>query len=221
MALTGTGAICIWNDITPEGWAEFYDWHLNEHMPERAAIPGFQRSRRFIATSPATQPEFFTLYETETPAVLTSEAYLARLNAPTEWTRRATQAFRNTSRALTTVFAKAGPGLGGVLATLRFSVRIGHEDAAMAALHSGIATAAALPRIATAQACRTLEAASASRTAESRDRTDILAAPGWVLLVEACDQAAAEAGLAAAIAPASACLEGERATGLYRFEYAC
>lgn len=221
MALMGTGAICIWNDITPEGRAEFYDWHLNEHMPERAAIPGFLRSRRFIATAPDTTPEFFTLYETADTAVLTGEAYLARLNAPTDWTKRATQAFRNTSRALTQVFASAGPGSGGVLATLRLAVREGEEEAAMMHLKAGITTACALPRVAAAHACRTNDTASAARTTESKDRADILTAPPWVVMVEACDEAAARVGLSAAIEPAAALLAGEGVIGVYSFEYAC
>ena len=221
MALLGTGAICIWNGITPEGRAEFYDWHLNEHMPERAAVSGFVRSRRFIATTSETHPEFFTFYETADPGVMTGEAYLARLNAPTDWTRRATQAFRDTSRALTTVLATAGPGAGGFMATLRFSVRQGEDIAAIAALTTGVAAAAAAPRVAGAHLCRTNEDASASRTTESRNRTDILAAPSWVLIVEACDEQAARAGMEAALKPASQHLGEATALGLYRFEYSC
>lgn len=221
MIRTGAGAICIWNDIAAEGRAEFYDWHLNEHMPERAAIQGFTRSRRFIATSDGTQPEFFTLYETRNSAVLTSDDYLARLNAPTEWTKRATQAFRNTSRALTTVLASAGPGGGGIIATLRFAVREAIEAQAVTALSQGCARAARLARVAAVRLCRTNETASASRTAESRDRADILAAPAWVLLVEACDEAAARAAMAAAIETAQAVFDGAPALGVYRTEYEC
>lgn len=221
MAKRGAGAICIWNDIAAEGRDEFYDWHLNEHMPERAAIAGFTRSRRFIATDARTRPEFFTLYETRDGAVLTGSDYLARLNAPTIWTKRATQAFRNTSRALTTVLVEAGPGVGGVVATLRFAVPEGKEAAAAAALAEGVRRAARLPRVGRARLCRTDESASASRTAESRDRADILAAPSWVLLVEACDEAAARAAMAAAVEAAPDAFEGAPALGVYRFEYAC
>lgn len=221
MTLKGTGAVCIWNDITAEGRGEFYDWHLNEHMPERAAIPGFVRSRRFIAASPDTQPEFFTLYETADPAVLTGAAYLARLNAPTEWTRRATQAFRNTSRALVTVLASAGPGAGGALATLRFGVRTGGEDAAVSALARAVESAVRLPRVAGAHFCRTNTSASAERSAESRERTDILAAPDWVLMTEACDPEAALAALMQMNRAAEPFLDGPVAAGVYRAEYQC
>lgn len=221
MARQGAGAICIWNDIASEGRQEFYDWHLAEHMPERAAIAGFTRSRRFIAIDTSTRPEFFTLYETTDPAVLTGAAYLARLNAPTIWTRRATQAFRNTSRALTTVLASAGPGAGGVVATLRFAVSEGREGEAIDALSQGVTRAARTPRAAGAFLCRTNESASAARTAESRERADILTAPAWALIAEACDEAAARAAMAAATSEAQALFDGAPALGVYRFEFQC
>jgi len=41
MALIGQGVVAIWNDVAPEGLAEFYEWHHREHMPERVGIPGF------------------------------------------------------------------------------------------------------------------------------------------------------------------------------------
>ena len=46
-----------------------------------------------------TKPEFVTLYEIADASVATSAPYLARLNAPTDWTKRATSHFRNTARA--------------------------------------------------------------------------------------------------------------------------
>ena len=72
MALAGGGAILIWNDIAPEGRDEFYAWHVREHIPERVAIPGFLRGSRYIAATPDSRPEFFTLYETRDVAVAAS-----------------------------------------------------------------------------------------------------------------------------------------------------
>lgn len=220
MALAGTGAICIWNGITPEGRADFYEWHIREHMPERAAIPGFLRGRRYIATTPDTHPEFFTLYETREIAVTTSDAYLARLNAPTPWTRRATAQFRDTSRALTRVVRSEGPGPGGLLATLRFlDVPRGH--AAFRSVLSGadsLGPLAAMAQVTGVHLCTTDSGASAARTAESKDRADIQAAPIGAVLIEACTPQAlrdATDRLAAlfALAPDAAVL------GFYRHEY--
>jgi hypothetical protein len=222
MALAGSGAVCIWNDITPEGRDEFYAWHLHEHMPERAAIPGFRRGRRYVALDAATGPEFFTLYETVNTAVLTGPNYLARLNAPTPWTKTATQAFRNTSRALTSVAASLGPGLGGILATLRFAVAAGREVEAVSFITTdALAAAAARPRIAGAHLCVTDADASASKTAESRDRTDIQTAPGWIMLIEGCDEEAVRGATAALEARIAFLLDGTALAGFYRFEFQC
>ncbi len=185
--LAGEGAITIWNGITPEGRAEFYAWHLHEHMAERVGIPGFRRGRRYIAATPETFPEFFTLYETETPQVLLGQDYANRLNAPTPWTKTATQGFRDTARALTTVAYSAGPGAGGMLATWRFDAAEGREAELRRALTTDV-----LPKLdgqgtlVGLHLCVTDGAASAVKTAESRDRTDIGAAPNWVLMAEAC-----------------------------------
>ncbi len=81
--LAGEGAVAIWNGITDAGRAEFYAWHLHEHMPERVGIPGFLRGRRYRAADTDTHPEFFTLYETQTFEVTQGSDYLNRLNAPT------------------------------------------------------------------------------------------------------------------------------------------
>jgi hypothetical protein len=222
MALAGGGAICIWNDITGDGRAEFYAWHLTEHMPERVAVPGFRRGRRYLALDAATRPEFFTLYETENAGVMTSAPYLERLNAPTPWTKKATQGFRNTSRALTTVLASFGPGSGGILATLRFAVAAGRDAEAIAKISKeALPEAAARAQISGAHLCATDRAASAEKTAESRGRPDILAAPEWVALVEGCNEApvrAAADALAAAIAPLC---DGPPVTGFYRLEHQC
>lgn len=195
MTLSGGGAIIIWNDIAPEGRADFYAWHIREHMPERLGVPGFLRGSRYAALAAGTRPEFLTLYETADPAVAASAAYLARLDAPTEWTRRATAHFRNTSRALTEVVCSEGPGQGGVMGT----IRIDGTDEGMAALRSieppSLSAIASMPRITGAHLCATNIAASAGRTAESRGRADILAAPIGAVLIEGCDPAAVEAAV--------------------------
>ncbi len=214
MPLLGGGAVLIWNDITSEGRNEFYAWHNREHMPERAAIPGFLRGRRYIADDGGTAPEFFTLYEVATPALLTGADYLARLNAPTEWTRRATRAFRNTARALAQVVHSESIGAGGVVATLRFPAPLALDGA-------NIASAIEDPQITGFHLCATNETASAARTNESRGRTDIGAAPAFTILVEGCGTdavAAAMARLQSAV-PASGD-DGVRA-GIYRLEYEC
>jgi hypothetical protein len=221
MALAGRGAIIIWNDIAPEGRAEFYDWHLNEHIPERLGVPGFLRGARYIALTGETKPEFLTLYETAGPSVATSAAYLARLNAPTEWTKRATAHFRKTSRALTEVVQSDGAGSGGVMATWRFDETVAGA-AAVTRVRSAwgeIAKLARQPRISGVHLCLTNTAASAAKTAESRDRKDILTAPIGAVLIEGCDEAAVRAA-ATELTVCAALNRSDATMGLYRLEHA-
>lgn len=198
MALAGKGAIIIWNDITPEGRDQFYDWHIHEHIPERVGVPGFLRGGRYIAITPETRPEFLTLYEIADASVAISAPYLERLNNPTDWTKRATAHFRSTARALTDVVLSEGEGPGGVAGTIRFD----GTAAAQAALERmrvaapTLSEIARMPRISGAHLCLTDNAASAKKTVESENRPDILTAPVGVVLIEGCDRAAVQAAAA-------------------------
>ncbi len=212
--LSGEAVVAIWNDVAPEGRAEFYAWHLREHMPERAGIPGFLKGRRYIATGPSTQPEFFTLYETATMGVLQGSDYLNRLNAPTTWTRTATAAFRNTFRSMAPVLHTSGPGQGGVMLTIRFDAAPGSAKS----LEALVRSAAEAPRVTGAHLCAADSAASGSRTAESSGRTDIQAPPAWFTLIEATDEAALSPLLPEAALHAAGA-EGPAIRGYYRLEY--
>jgi hypothetical protein len=182
MALAGTGAVAIWHDIAPEGRAEFYAWHGSEHMPERAAIPGFRRGRRYVAVEG--RPEYFNLYETASPAVLTSPEYFARLNAPTPWTRATVRHFRDVARGVCEVAASVGAGQGGLIATYRYDM----PDAAAAAhrvrMGERLAVLAGEPGIAGAHLLVANADASAVETAERRARGTPTAVPRWIVLVE-------------------------------------
>ena len=184
--LCGQGVIAIWNGIAEEARAEFYAWHVSEHMPERVGIPGFLRGRRYRAIDQTTHPEFFTLYELQSFEVATSQDYLNRLNAPTPWTRKVTAAFRDTSRGLARVLVTVGPGPGGVLATLRFTVPGAGAPTLSTALRDVIYEIVQLPMITGAHLVASNVQASNLRTAESERRTDIQAPPDWFVLIEAC-----------------------------------
>lgn len=194
--LAGEGAVAIWNDIAEAGRAQFYAWHLHEHMPERVGIPGFLRGRRYRAADKATQPEFFTLYETLTFQVIQGTDYLARLNEPTEWTRAATSHFQATTRSLTRVVASHGVGSGGALLTVRFDIPEDAQQVAVPSLTSALEAAARLPRISGAHLLCSDAGTSGQSTAESKGRKDLLAPARWVLLMEACDIAAFDEAMA-------------------------
>src|SRR5947207_870295 len=181
MSLAGQGVVAIWNDILPEGRAEFFEWHNREHMPERVGIPGFRRGRRYIALSGA--PEFFTLYETDSPEVLAGTDYPARLNNPTPWTQRAIKPFRNVVRSLCRVALSLGTGQGGTLVTLRYDVVAGRaEEQRRLLAHRILPELADRPGICGVHLCLADRGASLIETAEKKDQAKALV-PDWVVLV--------------------------------------
>ena len=118
MPLRGTAFLAIWHDIETHGELEFNAWHTREHMPERLGVPGFAAGRRFVDWS-LERHRYFTLYEARTIDVLGSDAYRARLDAPSEWTRRVQPTFTNFVRGACRTVASSGKGVGGALATIR------------------------------------------------------------------------------------------------------
>lgn len=214
--LAGEGAVAIWNDIAEAGRAEFYAWHLQEHMPERVGIPGFLRGRRYRAADATMQPEFFTLYETLSFQVIQGSDYLSRLNEPTPWTRATTAHFQATTRSLTRVVASHGVGSGGALLTLRFDFEDEAAPDAIARLTSALEAVARLPRITGAHLLGSDAAISGQSTAESKGRTDLLAPARRVVLLEGCDVEAF--GAALALVQASTPLR-DLSVGRYLHEY--
>jgi hypothetical protein len=116
VTLLGRGVLAIWNGIAPEVEDDFAAWHVREHIPERVSLPGFLRGRRFVAVDAA--PKYFNFYETSSVADLKSPAYLTRLNAPTDWTRKVVAHFTDTSRTLCQIAWSLGQGEGGFVEAL-------------------------------------------------------------------------------------------------------
>lgn len=126
MPLLGQAAMLLNFDIVPEAVAEHDDWHTHEHLPERLSIPGFLRGTRWSATSSG--PAYCVLYEVEQLATLASEAYLARLNAPSPWTQRMMPHYRGMSRGLCRVVRSCGYGMGHYALQLRFKLAPDAEE---------------------------------------------------------------------------------------------
>lgn len=185
MTILGKGAVAIWHDIVPEGLADFYAWHDGEHMPERVAIPGFVRGRRYVALD--SDLGFFNLYETVDASVVVGPDYRARLNAPTPWTVAAVKSFRNVARALCRVAYSKGHADGGLVATLHYDVAPGSEDSHVAALVPLFEKLAASPGIAALHALVADDAGTREVNAEEKARGTANARPRLVLAVEGCD----------------------------------
>jgi hypothetical protein len=188
-ALLGDAAVLIWNDVAAEGREQFYAWHDKEHLPERLAIPGFRRGRRFIR--PRHSPEWLTMYEADDLSVVTSPEYMARLNAPTEATASTLRHFRNTSRAVCRIVHSVGSSTGGHVLALRLSVAPAASGAMCRYLcDEAFPRAMALTGVVACHLYAADEAASYLNTAESSTRRfDV---PSWVLLCEASLAAAAD-----------------------------
>jgi hypothetical protein len=193
MTIAGQGVLAFWHDVAPGSEGEFDQWHLREHIPERIAVPGFLRARRY--TTLGGPPRYFYFYETESLDTLQSPAYLARLADPTPWTKRTMPVVRNNKRTACRVVQSQGTGLGGVIATLELGPVAGHEEELRAWLTgTALRSAGEHPSIV---ATHLLEGDTRVSTAAVSDEKKLLATPDalvrWVVLIEGIEPAAAEA----------------------------
>jgi hypothetical protein len=189
-SLLGTGAVLVWNDVAEDGRRQFYEWHDKEHIPERLAVPGFRRGRRY--SKPHHSPEWFTMYEADDLSVVTSPEYLERLNAPTPATQRTLKYFRNTSRAVCRLAGSLGSSSGGHMLTMRLQAPDANGEALRRLVMDDL-----FPRaldLTGVVACHLYAAdrsASHVDTAESRTRTfDV---PSWIVLAEVTTLSTADA----------------------------
>jgi hypothetical protein len=113
--------VVIWNDIKEGMRDEFVQWHSIEHLPERVSIPGFISGQRWYGEHAS--PQYLTTYVTQNTGVLTSDAYIQRLNDPTPWTLKTVAAFRHTCRAAGEVMWEYGSkkGYGGHILAIRIT----------------------------------------------------------------------------------------------------
>jgi len=193
MSLAGAAVVAIWNDITEEGRANFYEWHNREHMPERLGIPGFLRGRRYVSQD--ARPAYFTLYEVRDAAVLAGADYLARLNSPTPWTTDSVRHFRNVARSLCQIEASQGRGSSGWIGTLRFDCDPAQDVSLATEFARILAALAECAGIVATHTGRADLAASVAKTAEQAGRP-ANAVPRWVVMVEGSTEVAIRDALA-------------------------
>lgn len=116
------GILGIWNDIAPDAEAFYERWYMREHFPERLGVPGFVRGRRYKAIRG--DRKYFTFYELETPEVLFSGGYIARLNAPTAWTSTIMRSWGPMFRTVCERVRREGEAIGGVVAVARWDTKV-------------------------------------------------------------------------------------------------
>jgi hypothetical protein len=124
--MLGQAALAMWWDMAPAVREEFEHWHSHEHFMERLALPGFQRASRWADA--AGGEGFFVLYELATYEALVSPEYLARLNAPSEWSQRMMPHHRNMVRSQCRVLESSGGAAAAHAITVRLSPAAGSEE---------------------------------------------------------------------------------------------
>ena len=95
---TQKGFLMVTMEPPPALEEEFNDWYDTEHVPERAAIPGFESARRFVCV--AGWPKYLAFYDLAQIGVLESEAYRKVSWAGfSPWTKRVLRSVRGQYRA--------------------------------------------------------------------------------------------------------------------------
>src|SRR3546814_8283804 len=115
------GILAVWNDCSAQMEAQYEHWYKTEHLPERLGIPGFIAAYRYEAIEAPRR--YFTYYETETQQVLSSPAYLERLENPTDLTRAVMPFFNNASRTVFGLSHRFGDSMGAKAATFQWRAR--------------------------------------------------------------------------------------------------
>ena len=217
MALLGNAVLAIWNGIDAAAEADFVRWHIKEHIPERVGLPGFRRGRRYVALEGT--PRYFNFYETDDVETLTSESYIARLNAPTPWTREVIARFRDTIRTVCRVVASSGVGQGAWVEAVRIASGA-NEPALGQALDRGfVDRVTAFDGVVAAHVLKGQADRSRRDTAESALRGSPDRLVDWVVLIEGAE---AESLRAIRNTPLWPEILGDAAVerGVYRLQYA-
>jgi len=204
------GILAIWNDCTPEGYDHFERWYIREHLQERVGVPGFRFGRRYETVS-GSDRRFFAFYEVESPDVLSSKAYVERLEAPTPWTLETMKSFRNMVRTVCDLRAAAGDLIGSHAVVLRADQAMTPTPAAAKLVDE----LAAEPGVARVQLWTAAAKQTPGDTAEMKSRgKDQLAAGAFV--VECLRRADADR-VAATLAnpPAALGVSGKSVVGIY------
>jgi hypothetical protein len=221
MSLLGRAVLAFSHDVTAGSELDWTEWHDREHIPERLAVPGFLRLRRYVAL--AHGPRFFYFYETESLAVLQSPAYVERLSNPTPWTKRCMPYVVNNKRTACRVSATLGGGIGGVLSVADIGPAPGREDALRGWLVD-VALPAALGK--TGMVAVHLGEADAGATTVRTDEKKLLQAPDatarWLVLLEGVDRdlvTNASAEMLGDAALRAAGVDGEIERGMYQLGF--
>ncbi|MEZ5650721.1 MAG: PaaI family thioesterase [Burkholderiaceae bacterium] len=218
MAMLGDAVLAMWWHLPAGCREEFEHWHVHEHFPERLGIPGFLRGSRWHGTDDG--DSVFVIYELAGHDVLSSPAYLARLNAPTPWSTKMMPNHLGMVRTQCRVLASQGGLVGGHALTIRLSAQPSAEAALQAHLSALIDALPARPGLTGACLARH-ERPDIAATVEQRIR-GADAEADWVLVVSGYQPETLRALAAGELGPPALAAVGAAAdvvTGLYELRF--
>jgi hypothetical protein len=110
------GVLVIFTDFAAEEESSIDEWYTREHLRSRVVVPGFRRGRRYAGSTAS--PRYLAVYDTESSAVLASQASLDVGSNPDAKERDNVPKFRNTIRTICDVTLSLGEGSGGAMALM-------------------------------------------------------------------------------------------------------
>lgn len=182
------GFLAIWSDVDPADETDYLHWLTREHVQERLAVPGFLAVRVF-RTEADGRARFLIFYRLQEASVVGSEAYLARLNAPTPWSQNIMPRLRNFMRGGGSILQESGSGAGGYIASLLVA------RSELADYREAATEIAKADRIAATRVFEVDHSASEIQTNEKAMRAGDRSFEA-MLLIEALDEGELAAGLA-------------------------
>lgn len=110
--------LAIWSDVPTDKEVDYLHWLTREHTAERLSVEGFRAVRVYRALLSDVN-RYLIHYDLDSKAVLDSEGYLRRLNAPTPWSQRIMPILGNFIRGGGKVSQAYGTGHGSFVGAVR------------------------------------------------------------------------------------------------------
>ncbi len=137
MLTKDAGMLVTSMNMAPENDAEFNQWFDKEHLEERAAIPGFENARRYVAIDASRT--YLSVYATSTFGVLDGPDYRRVLANQTARSKHNMANFVDPGRIVARIVASAGKGWGAYLGLFRFSPGDSESPTQRSSLAQGLA----------------------------------------------------------------------------------
>lgn len=124
------GFLIVWSDVQKSMETDYSHWLTREHAQERVSTPGFLAVRVF-RTELKTTYRYLIVYDLESPDVVSSPAYVAKLNSPSPWTQRVLPTLTNFMRGGGRVAHQSGIGAGSTATALTLPEQLPADSQAL------------------------------------------------------------------------------------------